>query len=239
VRLPVGASRSHSEESASRPETNLNYVRTATLQLMDVSKIEPGAVFRFPYDDRPNRVLFHDSDVVMYDAWWPHLDSWGLADLKAIKRKRISYYITTVSTVLEKATYLRSDPLSAGERAVHRPDLPFAAVQDPVISWSSENTARLTGTRSQLNTSRIYLEPFGPRGATKAGVRVVADNGSSFTAEELFRKAQVAQARHLSDVMPVSGVGIYRSGLQRGLPAFYLWGSLSRLHEDLTAHRRQ
>jgi hypothetical protein len=239
VRLPVGASRSHSEESASRPETNLNYVRTATLQLMDVSKIEPGAVFRFPHDDRPNRVLFHDSDVVMYDAWWPHLDSWGLADLKAIKRKRISYYITTVSTVLEKATYLRSDPLSAGERAVHRPDLPFAAVQDPVISWSSENTARLTGTRSQLNTSRIYLEPFGPRGATKAGVRVVADNGSSFTAEELFRKAQVAQARHLSDVMPVSGVGIYRSGLQRGLPAFYLWGSLSRLHEDLTAHRRQ
>jgi hypothetical protein len=24
-----------------------------------------------------------------------------------------------------------------------------------------------------------------------------------------------------------------------GLPAFYLWGSVSRLHEHLTAHRRQ
>src|SRR5215813_6810593 len=61
--------------------------------------------------------------------------------------------------------------------------------------------------RLQLNTSQIYLEPFGPGEGTRAGVRVVADNGSSFTAQELFRKARVAQARHLSDVMPVAGVG--------------------------------
>jgi hypothetical protein len=206
---------------------------------MDVSKIEPGAVFRFPHDDRPNRVLLHDGDVVMYDAWWPHLDGWGLADLEAIRRKRISYYVATVATMAEKATYLRSDPLSAGERAVHRPDLPYTAVQDTAISWSSDNTGWLTGARSSLNTSRIYLYPFGPRGGIRAGVRLVADNGSSFTTEELFRKAKAAQARHLSKVMPVSGVGIYRSGLQRGLPAFYLWGSVSRLHEYLAAHRRE
>jgi hypothetical protein len=206
---------------------------------MDVSKIEPGAVFRFAHDDRPLRVLLHDSDVVMYDAWWPHLDGWGLADLEAIKRRRITYYVTTVPTVLEKARYLRGDPLSAGERALHRPDLPFTAVRDKAITWSSDNTSGLAGARSQLNASRIYLEPFGPGGGTRAGVLVVADNGSSFAAEELFRKAQIAQLRHLGNVMPVPGVGIYRSGLLRGVPAFYLWGSVSKLHEHSTAHRGQ
>jgi hypothetical protein len=179
---------------------------------MDASEIEPGAVFRFPHDDRPNRVLLHDSDVVMYDVWWPHLDGWGLAHLEAITRQRINYYVTTVSTIREKATYLRSDPMSADERVVHRPDLPFAVIQDPAISWSSDNPGRLTESRSELKASPIYLSPFGPSGGTKAGVRVVADNGASFTAEELFRKAQAAQARHVSDVMPTAGVGIYRSG---------------------------
>lgn len=204
---------------------------------MEISRIEPGAVFRFAHDDRPLRVLLHDSDVVMYDAWWPHLDGWGLADLQAIKRRRISYYLTTVPTVLETARYLRSDPLLAGELALHRPDLPFTAVRDKAITWSSNNTGVLSRARSQLNTSRIYLEPFVPGGGTRAGVRVVADNASFFTAEELFRKAQIAQARCLGKVMPVSGAGIYRSGLLRGLPAFYLWGSVSKLHEHSTAHR--
>lgn len=205
---------------------------------MDESKIEPGAVFQFPHDDRPNRVLLHDDDVVMYDAWHPHLDRWGQADLDTTKRQRISYYVTTVSTLLEKATPLRSDPLSADERTLHRPDLPFAAAQDTTITWAS-SAERLTETRPNLKASAIYLLPFGPGGGTKAGVRVTADNGSSFTAEELFRKARPVQAQHLSDAIPVTGVGIYRSGLQRGIPAFYLWGAVSRLHEHIAAHRGQ
>jgi len=192
-------------------------------------------VFRFAQDDRPNRVLLHDHDVVMYDTWWPHLDGWGLADLEAIKRERGSYYVTTLSTVLAKATYLRADPLSAEERAMHRPDLPFAVAQDTAANWSSHIVGGLAEVGSVLHASGIYVLPFGPRGGTKAGVRVVADNGSFFTAEELFRKAQAAQARHLS-ALAVSGVGIYRSGLQHGLPAFYLWGAASRLHEYLPRH---
>lgn len=194
---------------------------------MDESKIEPGAVFQLPHDDRPNRILLHDDDVVMYDAWWPHLGGWGLADLDATKRKRVSYYVTTVSTLLEKATHLRSDPLSADERTLHRPDLPFVAAQDKAATWADG----LTEVRATLKAPAIYLLPFGPAGGTKAGARVTADDGSSFTAEELFRKAQAVQAQHLGDAIPVTGVGIYRSGLQRGLPAFYLWGAVSRLHE--------
>jgi hypothetical protein len=109
------------------------------------------------------------------------------------------------------------------------PDLPFTAVRDASLTWSSENPGALE-TQSGLEASAIYLLPFGPRGGTKTGVRVAADNGSSFPTEELFHKAQAVQTAHLGAGMP-AGVGIYRSGLQRGLPAYYLWGSASRLHE--------
>jgi hypothetical protein len=200
---------------------------------MDASTIELGAVFRFPHDDRPNRVLLSDGDVVMYDVWWPHLDGWGLADLATVKRKRIAYYVTTVDTLVEKATRLRSDPLTDDERALHRPDLPFAALQDAALTWSSDPA----GSRSELSAPRVYLSPFGPGGGTKAGRRVDADNGSAFSAEELWHKAQAVQAPHLGGEPPVAGVGIYRSGLQRGLPEFYLWGSVSRLHETIAAQR--
>lgn len=186
-------------------------------------------MFRFPHDHRPNRVLLHDTDAVMYDAWWPHLDNWGLADLRAIKSRRINYYVTTVATVLAKAVCLRLDSLSAEERSLHRPDLPFVALHDTTLAWT-ESARRFATDEPPLHASHIYLLPFGPDGGTKAGRRVEADNGSYFTSAELFRKAQAIQTEHVSRVMPTAGVGIYRSGLWRGLPTFYLWGSVSRLH---------
>jgi hypothetical protein len=139
-----------------------------------------------------------------------------------------------VATLLDRATYLRSAPLSADETAVHRPDLPFVAARDPAVSWA-DGAEKITAARSRLMASAIYLLPFGPGGGTKAGVRVTADNGSSFPPEELFGKARAVQARHLGNAVPVAGVGIYRSGLQRGLPAFYLWGAVSQVHESVAA----
>jgi hypothetical protein len=155
----------HLRSSLPEPE------RGTTLRLVDDSQLEPGAVFRFPHDERPLRVLVRDADAVMYDCWWPHLDGWGLADLGATKRQRINYYVTTVPTVVDKGIYLRSDPLSDD------------------------------------------------------------------TTDELLRKAHAVQAKHLSTVAAVDGVGIYRSGLQRGLPAFYVWGAESRLHQQHATRR--
>ncbi|MEU5726098.1 hypothetical protein ABZ783_30330 [Micromonospora sp. NPDC047738] len=140
--------------------------------------------------------------------------------------------------MIEEAVHLRTAPLAADELAVHRPDLPYAAVRDLVMTWSSGDAGRVTDAPAELSAAQIYLLPFGPGGGTKAGVRVAADNGSAFTVGELFRKAQAVQAGHSGHVLPGAGVGIYRCGLQRGLPAYYLWGAVSRLHEHLAAHRR-
>lgn len=209
-----------------------------------------GAVYRWSHDDRPMRVLVHDSDVVMYDAWWPHLDNWGLANIQEIRKQRISYYVTTASTLAEKATYVRLDPLTDDELAIHRPDLPFAFGQCAAISWPSEvpgTTAWLAENwrtagcpnGAMLQASEMYLAPFGPQGGVKAGVRVKAANGTAFTVEELILKAAAVQAPFIGDAVPAQGIGIYRSGLQRGIPAYYLWGSESRLHADLASVARR
>ena len=60
-------------------------------------------------------MLVYDSGVVMYDAWWPHLGNWGLADLGEVKKRRVNYYVATASTVAEKATFIRSEPLTEAE----------------------------------------------------------------------------------------------------------------------------
>ncbi len=189
------------------------------------------------------RVLVHDGDVVMYDAWWPDLGDWGLADLGSIKRRRVSYYVVATRVLAEKAAYLRAAPLTAHELSVHRPDLPFAALQEPGLSWTTEPPSATTpppgpgevdgdGARVALHVGEIYLCPFGPQGGSKAGTRVKAANGQAFTVAELLRIAATVQASQAGDLPPVQGVGVYREGLQRGLPAYYLWGAESRLHDS-------
>jgi len=205
---------------------------------MEASELELGSVFRFPSPNatEPNRVLFMDSDVVMYDAWWSHLGSWGMADLAEVKRGVWNYYVTFVSTVLEQAEYVRTEPLSSAEAALHRPDLPFAIGQNAASSWSSEQTTAAAGAWNAsggdaIAVAQVYLSPFGPQGGQRRAIRVQADNGSSFTTGELIRKAAVVQAPHIKDEGPTTGIGVYRAGLRRGIPSYYLWGAESAGHQ--------
>jgi hypothetical protein len=186
----------------------------------------------------------------MYDAWWPHLGAWGLAELQEVRRLRVSYYVSTVAALLEKATFLRTEPLTDAEIALHRPDLPLCLARCAAVDWPSqapETPARLAaflaaagrtdaGLDSGLDVgvtidaAELVLLPFGPEGRSRAAVRVTAGDGIAFSAVELLWKAAAIQAPCLGSVMPTRGLGIYRSGLQRGVPSYYLWGGENRLH---------
>jgi len=213
---------------------------------MEPARVEVGAVLQWPHDDRPFRLLAYDSAVAMYDTWWPHLGNWGLANLGAVKKRRVNYYVVTASTVVERATFVRSEPLTEAEISLHRPDLPFAAMQCQALSWPAEawGTAEASARdwrsagcpeAEALGASEVYLLPFGPRGGERAGVRVKADNGTSFSWDELLWKASVVQAPFVRAGASAQGVGIYRSGLNRGIPAYYLWGSQSQLHDQIAS----
>ncbi|WP_422747146.1 hypothetical protein [Micromonospora sp. WMMD1219] len=211
---------------------------------MEPSQFDLGAVFRWAHDDRPMRILMHDDEVVMYDAWWPHLEAWGMTDLKDLRRGRVDYYAATLSALSKRATYVRTEPLTAGESGIHRPDLPLSAGCCADVDWPKQapGTVRLLAETAgfadclnkdgdtSVSASELYLYPFSSRGGQKRAVRIEAEDLTAFTLDELLWRAADAQAPFVGDKLPVRGIGLYRSGLQRGIPAYYLWGSASRLH---------
>lgn len=198
---------------------------------MDPARVEVGAVLQWAdqaqqswrvRDDRPFRVLTCDSGVVMYDSWWPHRGEWGVANLDWVKKRRINYHVVTASTLAEKATFVRSEPLTEAEIALHRPHLPFATGQCQTLSWPAEaaksaeafaRSWRSAGCREAetLTAPEVYLFPFGPKGGERAGTRVKADNGTSFGPDELAWKASVIQAPFVRADASVQGIGIYRA----------------------------
>jgi hypothetical protein len=206
---------------------------------MKKTHMELGAVFQPEWDSRPIRILAFDSDQVMYDCWQSHAENWGLGSLS----QKASYYRLPMSLLLSRARYLRTDEYSEDERLVHRPDLPFSFAKDAQLEWRticsaskdefssilSDNNHGIDSADSLLNTPRIYLSPFGPKGSSKPGVLVEADGGISFTAEEILWHASRLQLPHLREGSLTDGVGIHRLGIQRGIPSYYVWGAVSRM----------
>ncbi len=60
--------------------------------------------------------------------------------------------------------------------------------------------------------------PFGPRGGERAGVRVKADNGTSFDWDELVWKACAVQAPFIHAGASTPGIGIYPVRPEPGYP---------------------
>lgn len=176
------------------------------------------------------RVVAFDQSVVMYDVWWPQRNNWGTARLLGT----CSYYRLTRQYFEAHAMYVRSEPLSELEAIVHRPDLPFSFAQRASLSWYDDWPVALDGEREDrgLNAPVIYLMPFGPRDSAKLSVQVVASNGHFFTEHELLRAARAIQQPHLRDARLTDGVGLHRSGFQKRIPSYYIWGAKSRLEAE-------
>ncbi|MDN2697571.1 hypothetical protein O0882_14705 [Janthinobacterium sp. SUN073] len=203
---------------------------------MKIEDLELGAVFQPEWDARLIRVLAFDSEQVMYDSWLPHVSRWGIDSLS----RRMSYYRIPTSFVLNKALYLRTEKYTEQERAVHRPDLPFSFARVDSLEWPMTCPATThdfpqslsqvaNGEQELLDAPRIFLEPFGPKGGPKPSALVTAKNKKTFNVEEMLWHAARLQFQHLRDEKIIQGVGIYRSGVQRGLPSYYVWGAKSRM----------
>lgn len=204
---------------------------------MKTPLIELGAVFQTEWSENPIRVIAFDSSVVMYDAWWPHKSAWGMEKLTG----NVSYYRLPLALLMQKAKYLRTDKYTDQEATVHRPDLPFAFAQYDLLDWYAQSPKSIghleqmlssqspLGTELLLKVPAIYLSPFGPKDSFKPAVLVHAKNGESFTEAEVLWHAWQLQAPLLGARQLTSGLGVYRSGIQRRIPSYYIWGSKSRL----------
>ena len=193
---------------------------------MNTSTLSLGAVFTADWTAEPVRVIAFDRHVVMYDTWWSHRDSWGMSKLLG----RHSYYRLHRGYFEDHVSLLRSEPLTEQEVQVHRPDLPFAFAIRESLSWYANwPTDMHIGGEQTLQAPAIYLIPFGPRDSSKPAVLVHAANGVFFSEKEVLLAAKSIQAPHTRELPLTGGVGIYRSGVQKRFPSYYLWGAKSRL----------
>lgn len=204
---------------------------------MNLSFLHSGAVFQTEWDSRPIRVISFDEQQVMYDSWWPHLPGWGITSVNST----IAYYRLPTPLLLSKAKYLRTEQYSEAELSIHRPDLPHAFARSAVLEWPMRSPATVEefpnglsrlnpgeyGQPHALDAAKIYLEPFGPKGSSKPGVLIEAANGTGFGVEEILWHAARLQSQYLREIKVTAGVGIYRSGIRRKLPSYYIWGAKS------------
>jgi hypothetical protein len=205
---------------------------------MATSTIELGAVFKTDWDERPIRVLAFDDIEVLHDCWWPHLNRWGLSQL----RGKASYYRFPTGLLRSRAVCVRVDRLTPAELAVHRPDLPLRLCRFPDLHWTKDRyptiasyasavekaspRLRIDPVRVALDLPAVVLMPFGPKGSRKRGSVVKARSASGFSALELLWLSHNLQSQYVKDWR--NGVGIYRSGFEGGVPSYYLWGASDR-----------
>jgi len=140
---------------------------------------------------------------------------------------------------------VRTDEYTEAEFELHRPDLPFSFAQFSTIQWydampetitqvdailtATSEPFRQNGPPHFLDAPRVFLATFGPKDSSKPATLVEAEDGKRFTEAELLRSAWRLQQPHLRETRLTSGVGLYRAGLQKRIPSYYIWGSRSRL----------
>jgi hypothetical protein len=177
------------------------------------------------------RIIGIDEIEVYYEVWLDHKNSWNLKGLM-----NAAYYRIAIEVLDKNSEYVRSEVLTNRERKLHRPDLAHRCCRTKFWNWSTETYSSLDiftqslnktelnidefNSQKQIETARIVLLPSGPKGGTKPPVIVSASNGEYFSNIELLWYAHNIQAKWKT---PKSdGVGLYRSGLSKGLPMYYL-----------------
>lgn len=200
--------------------------------------IRIGAIYQLKPTRELIRIIAHDANEVMYDSWCAETSSWEIASLK-----RTVWYLRLPTTLLLRdGVYIRTEEYTPSETQIHRPDLPFSFAQSTLLEWApscppsleefSRDLLKSVGTVEYLPKSlaapAIYISPFGPKGSVKAAVLVESLNGISFTAPELLWQSGKLQAKYIRDIPVTTGVGIYRGGIHRQLPAYYIWGANNR-----------
>lgn len=176
-----------------------------------------GEIYKASWDGSIMRVIGFDEFEVFYDGYWEHDDSWTFtSNLK----KKCSFYRTSRSVFSEKASLIDFKELTKEEHDIFRPDLTIRTCRTEKASWSDPGF-NLEGTdMKSINSEKVWLYPFGPKGGLKKGELITAKNNKELTISELLESAKrIQQSVNLNQT---NGIGIYRIGIQKQLPSYYI-----------------
>lgn len=146
----------------------------------------------------------------------------------------------------QRATFERLEQYPAEELALHRPRLPFSFAQCAGLSWygpppsvheveiALQARPSLKNHAPLLESTSVYIEPFGPKDGAVPAVQVSSRLPTGFTEAELLLAAWAIQSLHVRAEVRTQGVGLHRSGLRKRVPSYYVWGAQSRLEGGRT-----
>lgn len=182
--------------------------------------------------------------VIQFDDYEVHADSVRLEEVYSgwrMENKKLKNEIftrTRKEIFLKKFEYCSFEPLEQEFIDYYHLTLPMRICRFRDISWgdelfySSENiNAYLQQCQipQQINRTlsckEIYLEGTNKNWRTQKPILVTADNGEYFTVSELMFKAnEIQRAIKSNKNFKTDGIGIYRTGMFKGLPCYYIWG---------------
>ena len=156
---------------------------------------------------------------------------------KKIDSKGKEIFRRTNRSLFEKCIVkkLQSTPLS--EEIIEKLylNLPMRIGRLRKLSWDSEyfNTLEVyldyikkhtkeMWSEKVIALNSLYVIPYTMSEFPKKPVKVESDNSQYFTVKELLWKA--AKVRNAFVKGGSEGVGLYRSGIYKGLPSYYIWG---------------
>ena len=201
-----------------------------------------GGVYSTILSNDPCRVIGFDEQEVFYDAYWSSLNKWTFSN--GSWRNSI-YYRTRPHIFLQNAEFLREQPLTNDEMKIFRPDLPHRLCRYRELNWTTDQFPDLGEYKEYLKKNledftdevvlaapSITLRPFGRKGSTTQLKYFVVSSidPSGFFRSELLWLAHNLQAPVLKDSL-TRGLGIFRSGHEKKLPAYYIAGYLSAADE--------
>ncbi|QJD97778.1 hypothetical protein HH214_18810 [Mucilaginibacter robiniae] len=199
--------------------------------------LEIGAIYKSKWDPRPFRIIGFDDKEVFYDYLLSPPNTWALSrNLK----KKVFFCRMSSNMFMKGSEKIDSLPLSEEEYAAFRPDLPLRLGRTIQLSWNnipvnnytnfisySENIFEKDFFNQNLQAPKAMLFPYGNKGGTKKGVTVNADNSQYIAICELIWKAKGIQEMVNNDVS--KGIGLYRSGIDKGCPIYYIGEYVDRV----------
>ncbi len=187
---------------------------------------------RQPFDHpKQYRVIGFDQHEVYYDVFNPVVQSWSFG----LSLSKSYYYRGLADRFFRESTHVRFQPLTEGEANLFRPDLPMRLCRNPSINWSFTPPGDRVSFEIAMRSAGLDLAPLPdlptPRvvllasrlKASTLGVLCEAENGASFSAEELLWHAHRVQAERGRNKLP--GIGLFRMGHERrGVPSYLVGG---------------
>ena len=178
-----------------------------------------GDIYKTEFDERPFRIIGLDKHEVFYDCMWSD-NNWTFSENFRIKT---AFYRMSADIFKSKSKLIGHQELTEKELRYFRPDLPMRFGRTKKINWNSFNPESVENLKSEfsnrkINTDKIVLVPFGPKGGFKKGE--ILESKSLLTEFEIVLKAKEIQES--VNNQKSNGIGFYRLGYEKGLPRYWI-----------------